>query len=89
MSCSKFRWRPKDKGCFMDRKARILVVDDERSLRVLLQRELTREGYRVDAVVNGEDALKKLKEESYHLVLLDIVMPVKDGIQVLREIDRL
>jgi DNA-binding NtrC family response regulator len=67
-------------------KGKILVVDDEASLRLLLSNELTRAGYTVEAVADGEIALSKLKDDFYHVVLLDIVMPKVDGIEVLRSI---
>jgi two-component system, NtrC family, response regulator AtoC len=70
----------------MESKGRILVVDDEASLRLLLSRELTREGYSVDVVDTGEEALRRLREEPYQVVLLDIVMPGMDGLSVLHRI---
>ncbi|HUI92609.1 MAG TPA: sigma-54 dependent transcriptional regulator [Chitinivibrionales bacterium] len=68
----------------MARKGKLLVVDDEESLRFLLGRELAREGYTVDVVPGGEEALSRLRENPYSVVLLDIVMPGMDGIAVLR-----
>ncbi|MDG5815112.1 sigma-54 dependent transcriptional regulator [Chitinispirillales bacterium ANBcel5] len=65
-------------------KERILVVDDENSLRLLLQNELSRAGYGVETVSDGEAALEKIRENFYHVILLDIVMPKMDGIDVLR-----
>ena len=65
-------------------KGKILVVDDEASLRLLLSNELTRVGYVVEAVADGESALLKLREDFFHTVLLDIVMPHTDGLEVLR-----
>ncbi|HLV32724.1 MAG TPA: sigma-54 dependent transcriptional regulator [Chitinispirillaceae bacterium] len=65
-------------------KGKILVVDDEASLRLLLSNELTRVGYVVEAVADGESALSKLREDFFHIVLLDIVMPHTDGLEVLR-----
>ena len=65
-------------------KGKLLVVDDEESLRILLGRELAREGYAVDVASGGEEALRRVREDSYHCVLLDIVMPAVDGITVLR-----
>jgi len=70
----------------MSRKAKILVVDDEASLRLLLSNELTRAGYTVDVAGSGKEALDRVCEDFYHVVLLDIVMPVTDGITVLRSI---
>ena len=68
------------------RKGRILVADDEASLRLLLTNELTRAGYDVDVVADGEMALAKIREEQYSVVLLDIIMPRKDGMEVLKNI---
>ncbi|NLW32370.1 MAG: sigma-54-dependent Fis family transcriptional regulator [Fibrobacter sp.] len=65
-------------------KGKILVVDDEASLRLLLSNELTRVGYVVEAVADGDSALSKLREDFFHIVLLDIVMPHTDGLEVLR-----
>ncbi|MBD3391538.1 MAG: response regulator [Chitinivibrionales bacterium] len=69
-----------------ERNGRILVADDEPSLRLLLSKELSREGYLVDVATDGEEVLARLRDESYHVVLLDIVMPKKDGISVLRTV---
>ncbi|MBD3241434.1 MAG: response regulator [Chitinivibrionales bacterium] len=70
----------------MEHKGRLLVVDDETSLRLLLSKELAREGYDTEAVSGGEQALARLREETYNVVLLDIVMPGMDGLSVLRQI---
>ncbi|MFP4013015.1 MAG: sigma-54-dependent transcriptional regulator [Chitinispirillaceae bacterium] len=66
-------------------KGRILVVDDEASLRLLLKNELGRAGYEVEMVNDGESALQKIREDHYHVVLLDIVMPRMDGLETLRQ----
>ena len=70
----------------VNKKGKILVADDEASLRLLLSNELSRAGYIVDVVVDGDEAMKKLREEFYQVILLDIVMPKKDGITVLKKI---
>ncbi|NLP01711.1 MAG: response regulator, partial [Fibrobacter sp.] len=67
-------------------KGKILVVDDEASLRLLLSNELSRAGYSVETVADGEAALEILHEGFFHIVLLDIVMPRMSGIDVLRQI---
>lgn len=67
-------------------KGKILVVDDEASLRLLLSNELSRMGYSVEAVADGESALIRLHDDFFHVVLLDIVMPKISGIEVLRSI---
>lgn len=68
----------------------ILVVDDEPFFReeviaFLKSRSFTPPGWKVDAVANGEEALARLEQEPYDVVLLDINMPGIDGIEVLRQ----
>ncbi|HBT39031.1 MAG: Response regulator receiver protein [Thermotoga sp. 50_1627] len=67
-------------------KARILVVDDEENIRLLLSEELTDEGYEVDTAMNAEECLQKCRQESFDLVILDIEMPGKNGIEVAGEL---
>ncbi len=67
-------------------KGKILVVDDEASLRLLLSKELGRVGYSIETVANGDAALTRLREDFFHVVLLDILMPTTDGMEVLRTI---
>lgn len=69
----------------MRNKGRILVADDEASLRILLKNELSREGYIVETVSNGEEALRRVREDFFNVLLLDIQMPLLDGISVLKE----
>lgn len=66
--------------------ARILVVDDEPDSVELLQEFLTGKGYEVVTASNGEEALRKVKEERPHLVLLDVRMPGMNGLDVLRKV---
>ena len=70
----------------MNTKGKILVVDDEASLRLLLSNELSRTGYTVEVAQDGETALSRIREDFYNVVLLDIVMPGMDGITLLRSI---
>ncbi|MBA7602887.1 Regulatory protein AtoC [subsurface metagenome] len=65
---------------------KILVVDDEQNIRRMLTRVLSPEGFIVQEAVNGLEALKRLQEENYSLVLLDLRMPVLDGIDTLKKI---
>lgn len=67
---------------------RILVAEDERDLNRLLVQILTRAGYSVDACLDGEEALDCLRCASYDCVLLDVMMPRRDGHAVLREMRR-
>ena len=62
----------------------VLVVDDDRINRALLSKLLEHEGYRPRTAVNGREALAALGEEPFDAVLLDIVMPEVDGLEVLR-----
>lgn len=65
---------------------KILLAEDERSLSRALTAILTRSGYSVDAVFDGEEALEKMESESYDAFVLDIMMPKIDGITVLKNI---
>jgi CheY-like chemotaxis protein len=67
-------------------KKTILVVDDEENIRLLFKEELEEEGYEVDTASNGLEALEKVKAASYDIIVLDIKMPVMDGIQALNAI---
>jgi len=67
---------------------RILLVDDEENTRIALSRLLTREGYIVDTVANGFEALNHLREHDVNLIVTDINMPEMDGIEFLRELNR-
>ena len=67
-------------------KRKILVVDDEQEVVRFLTKRLTDAGFSAIAAANGEECLKKLKSEKPDLVLLDIMMPGKDGFAVLKEI---
>jgi DNA-binding response OmpR family regulator len=70
--------------------ARVLVVDDEPDAVELLQEFLTTKGYEVITASDGEEALRKVKEDRPHLILLDVRMPKMNGMEVLkrvREID--
>jgi DNA-binding response OmpR family regulator len=66
--------------------SRILVVDDEQNICELLTLYLTKEGYTVETAVDGEEAVQKNTTFNPDLVLLDIMLPKKDGWQVCREI---
>jgi len=65
---------------------RILIVDDEESIRFLYKEELEEEGYIVECAQNGEEALEKLSIFKPDLISLDIKMPVMDGIEALKRI---
>ncbi len=76
-------------GIDMDRKGRILVVDDEELVRWTLEQALTPDGHNVKAVVSGEEALEEFKRNGYDLVILDIKLPGIDGIEVLKQMQKI
>ncbi len=65
---------------------KVLVVDDKPTLRESLRRALTLEGYEVETVANGKQALTTVQEERPDLIILDILMPEMDGLQVCRSL---
>ena len=64
-------------------KQKILVVDDEINQALLYEQELSDEGYEVHLANSGREALEKIKQYSYDLVVLDIGMPEMDGLEAL------
>jgi len=72
----------------MKKSIHILVVDDEKLLRDLLVKILTKEGYRVDTAVDGEEALDRLRENQYNILISDIKMPRLNGFELLKEVKR-
>ena len=66
-------------------KTKILIVEDDQFLREFYQELLHTEGYQVDVAPDGEIASQKVHEGGYDLVLLDIMLPKKDGLQILRD----
>ena len=67
-------------------KKRVLIIDDEASLRALVRANLEADGLGVDEAADGIEAMKMLRESQPDLILLDIMMPGKDGIEVLEEL---
>ncbi len=64
-------------------KASILVVDDQIAIAVSTQKKLSTQGFDADSAVSGEEALARIEQKNYDIVLLDIMMPIMNGIQVL------
>ena len=65
---------------------KILVVDDEQGILDLLKKVLGKESYEVKTALNGQAAIKMVKEEKLDLVILDIKMPGIDGVETLKQI---
>src|ERR1700757_2730762 len=65
---------------------RVLVIDDETAIREAIRRTLEYEGYRVDEARGGQDGLDKATKTAYDAILLDIKMPVLDGMEVLENL---
>ncbi|MEN6498484.1 MAG: response regulator transcription factor [Thermoguttaceae bacterium] len=69
-------------------REKILVVEDEKDIQELLQYNLAKEGYAVTPVTCGEDALRAVRAEKPDLVLLDLMLPGVDGLEVCRRLKR-
>ena len=65
---------------------KILVVDDEKPISDIVKFNLTKEGYEVFTAYDGEEALEKVKEVEPDLILLDLMLPKLDGLEVAREV---
>src|SRR5699024_12755447 len=70
----------------MENKPRILIVEDEEKIARLLELELTYENYETEKVHDGFEAFTKYQEEGWDLILLDIMIPGRRGIEVMRRI---
>jgi DNA-binding NtrC family response regulator len=69
-----------------NQKARILIIDDEAQIRELLGQMLTREGYDVAYARDGKEGMNACREQSIDLIITDIIMPEKDGIEMILEL---
>ena len=69
-----------------DRTARILLVDDEQSIQTLLSYPLRKEGYDVVQATDGRQALDRFDEQAFDLVVLDLMLPRIDGLEVCRRL---
>lgn len=72
---------------FMAKK--ILIVEDEKALATVLNLKLTSSGFETTVLYNGDDALAALKAGAYDLVLIDIMMPKRDGFSVLEDLKKM
>jgi DNA-binding response OmpR family regulator len=69
-----------------DRSARILLVDDEQAIQTLLSYPLRKEGYDVVQATDGRQALDRFEEQPFDLVVLDLMLPKVDGLEVCRQL---
>ena len=70
----------------MQETYKILVVDDDMRLRALLERYLTEQGFQVRSVANAEQMDRLLTRESFHLMVLDLMLPGEDGLSICRRL---
>ena len=66
----------------------ILLVEDEDDIALVLEDDLSLEGYQVERVIDGETALQRVLERTFDLIILDVMLPGKDGFEVCRELRR-
>lgn len=64
---------------------KILIIEDDKFLRQLIVQKILQEGYNILEAVDGEEGLKKIKEEKPDLILLDLILPGIDGFEVLSQ----
>jgi DNA-binding response OmpR family regulator len=70
----------------MKTKKKILIVEDERSLRDALVDKLEKNNYQVESVKNGKEAYDLIQKESFNLIILDIILPKMDGFDFLKKV---
>jgi len=70
-------------------KKKILIVDDEKNIRMTLEKALKKSDYIVDMAINGEEAIKKIKNNKYPVILLDMKLPGMNGMEVLEKINEM
>jgi len=75
---------PQERKPLSDSTEKILVVDDDDAIRTMVERILRREKFHVETARDGFEAIEKLSGSEYSAILLDIMMPRVDGMQVLR-----
>ncbi len=69
--------------------SKILVVDDEEKIRLIIRKYGEFEGYIIDEATNGMEAIKKVSEEDYDLIIMDVMMPKLDGFSACKEIKKI
>jgi len=68
---------------------RVLIVDDEEMIRLLYRKELSRSGYNVDTASSGLEAIKKVSQGDFDVVVLDIELPDMSGLEVLQKLRKI
>ena len=71
------------------RKGTVLIIDDEEEIRESIELLLTSEGLSADTAENGEIGLKKIEDNLYDAVLLDLMLPGKSGMEIQKDIKRI
>lgn len=66
----------------------VLLIEDDEDIRELILHNLSREGYRVSAAITGEDGLQKTRQETFECILLDIMLPGMNGLEVCRQLKK-
>jgi len=66
----------------------ILIVEDDKFLRELIAKKLIKENFEVSEAIDGEEGIKKIKEEKPDLILLDLILPGIDGFEVLSQMKK-
>ena len=69
----------------MNSKGKILVVDDDENIRIILRRTFEKRGYNVDCAKDAKEALKKIHKNRYDTALVDIKLPDINGIELLKQ----
>lgn len=67
-------------------KKKILIIEDDSVLQKALQEYLVGEGFEIESALDGEEGIKRAKNNNYDIILLDIILPKVDGYEVLREL---
>ena len=69
--------------------AKILIIDDEPNILLMLKKLLERNGYETELAINGVEGIEMFKKSMHDLVITDIIMPEKEGLETIREMKRI
>ncbi len=67
---------------------KVLIIEDDKSLREMYESKLDKEGFAVSTAIDGEDGISKIKSGQPDLIMLDLMMPKKNGFDVLEEVNK-